>query len=471
MTETPDPTAELGEQLEECRRAPNPLDRFNTVVLQRAPYWRAQRQIMRALAEPEVDTVAVVSGHMTGKSYGAAGATLGWISLYEDSMVVSTGPTNQQINKVLWSEIRKARSGSPLLHDVGKITRTPNAWEIAEGWAAYGFSTKEPERFQGLHPKGPVLVVVDEASGVNDPTTHQALDSLNPRKKLYISNPIKDHGPFFDVCQRAKDDPKIRLIKIPSTDSPDILLEHSPRGLADAAWLRRMIADYGADSQVVKVRVKAEFPDSSADSLLPSWWLDLCEAADHVPGGHRRMAIDLGLGGGGGDPTVFVIRDDNGILYYEASNRLTLEAAASRAAQLAQRFYVQPARISWDAESIGADFGNRLRQVGLIGCVPYLGKRSVKVSARTVNLRGASHMAMRRRLDPNRRDAFDKPRPTFAIPREFMAKFRAEVREITISSDSLGRDVIRTKEDVCKALGHSPDHSDTLAQSFAFPNL
>jgi phage terminase large subunit len=457
-------TAELADILRDVQSRANPLDAFNSIVLQRAAYWRSQRDIARALMDPEIRTVVVPAGHSVGKSYFAGGAILGWLTLLADSMVVSTGPSHFQLDKVLWKEIRKARAGSPLLRGLGKLTRSPNILEYEEGWSALGISTTEPERLQGLHPKGPLLVVVDEASGVNDPDIWEGLDSLKPVKKLLISNPLRAMGKFYEVCRQAEDDPTIRLIRIPSTDSPDIGLPVSPRGLADATWLRDMRLDYGKDSQTWRVRVAALFPEGAADLLVPPSWLDACQAAPHVPAGPRRMAIDLGLGNGG-DLTVLLVRDDNGVHHVEADNRWSLEAAAERAARLAERFGVEPVRITWDFEGLGAGFGRELSLQGLHGCVPYRGQalsRNVKYD----RARTAVHMLLRQRLNPATRDDWGRPLPQFSVPRALCERLRGELRELTHHPDSSGRSVLRTKDLVRAALGRSPDFTDTLAQSF-----
>jgi hypothetical protein len=75
----------------------------------------------------------------------------------------------------------------------------------------------------------------------------------------------------------------------------------------------------------------------------------------------------------------------------------------------------------------------------------------------------------RRRLDPSYRDTLVTVKPTFAIPREFMARLRKELREITHSPGLKGQTVLLPKELVKAALRFSPDFTDTLAGTFAFP--
>ena len=437
-------------------------------MLGRGRYTGPQRAIARALWDPAVSTVACPAGHSVGKSFLAAGALLGWLTLHPDSVVVSTSPSNAQLSGVLWKEIARARNRSPLLRHVGRLTKNPNKLDYGDGWFAIGYATNKAERLQGFHSTGPLLNIVDEASGITDPELWATLRSLKPRKTLLISNPLRADGPFYEACLRAESDPRIRLIRIPATDSPDIGLEHSPRGLADASWLRDMRSEFGDGSLVWKVRVEARFPDASEDALIPLAWLDRCGTVEPVRGGDTRLAIDL-AGGHGGDQTVLLVRDDNGVLEIQASNQWSLEVAASKAALLVQKYAVAPHRVTWDAEGLGTDFANRLSQVGIVGAQPYRGA-TPSPAPRFANLRAACHWLLRQRLDPERRDRWDRPRPGFAIPREYLARLRPEVRELRYSLDARGRVLLRPKEEVTRVLRHSPDFSDTLAQSFAYPH-
>ena len=473
---------DLAEVLAGCLADENPLDCFNEVVLNRVDrsrtlhdgthpgeHWWAQKDILKALWEPEIDTIAVPSGHSVGKSFVGADAVLGWPTLHRESLVVSTSPSNTQLSGVLWKEIKKARANSPILSRIGRVTQLPNRFKLGEGWEAIGYSTNKAERIQGWHSAGPLLLLVDEASGILDPDIWATLESLKPWKKLLLGNTLHAHGYFYDACRRADDgDRTVKKIHIPSTFSPDIHRERSERGLADAMFLRNMANQYGIGSQTWNIRVLAEFPDGANDALVPQAWLDRSARAVHVPGGHRRISIDLGLGNGG-DPTVIVVRDDNGILHFESNERLNMEAAASRAAQLAQRFGVLPSRITWDFEGIGVDFGNRLKQFGLVGCTPYRGQTPSKKEQFT-NLRTASHWAMRRRLDPEWRIANGTVPPPFAIPSEYLGRLRRELKEITHSPGARDRIVLRDSMEVRAALRHSPDYTDALAQSFAYTN-
>lgn len=460
-------TTDLARALAWCHRQRNPLDAFNTAILGRGAYWSAQRAICRALADPTVTTVAVPAGHSVGKSFVASGAIVGWPALYPQSLVVSTGPSNTQLNEVLWKEVRRAVRGS-VFASIGRLTQNPQKLDFGGGLTALGYATNTAERLQGHHAAGPLLVVVDEASGVEDPEVWATLASLKPAKRLLISNPIRPDGPFYDVCKRAETDPAVRLIRIPSLDSPDIALETSPRGLADAAWLREMEADWGRDSLVWKVRVLALFPGDSSDSLLPRWWLDLAGRTLHRRQGHARIAVDLAEGKGG-DRTVILVRDDSGPLSLDYSDGWDFAETARRVRQLADRHGVPPHRISFDAAGIGADFGNRLASVGLPECRAYKGGESG--GTKFGNLRSAAAWALRQRLDPDRLVQLTHgtwaKQPPFAIAPEWLAAIAPEARELRYRLRGKLTE-LEPKDEMVKRLKRSPDLVDALIQSFAY---
>jgi hypothetical protein len=465
----PSLTEELAETLTWCLEQRNPLNAFNDVILCRPPLWRAQREIGLALEDPTVTTVAVKAGHSVGKSYSAAGFILGLQHLHLDSLVMTTSPSNTQLSGVLWKEIRKAWTHAPLIKNSGRLTKNPNHLDLGDGWESYGFATNQAERMQGFHAAGgPLYVVVDEASGIRDPASWATLKSLKPKKTLLISNPLYDHGHFYETCRRAEDDRSVRLITIPSTDSPDIHLEESPRGLADAAWLREMIADYGVDSQTFKVRVLAQFPDGGADLLIPPSWLDRAERATHVPGGPRWLGIDVSECTGA-DQAVLVVRDSNGIIDFKGGNRGGFAWIAEQARFLVDAYAIDPSHIIYDQFGPGADFANRLAQVGLVGARAYRGGRKSKV-AKWGCLRDACHWMLRRRLDPFHCGEDGRIPPPFSIPAEYLKRMRVELREITYTTDDTGANIVRNGLEVRAALRFSPDYTDALTQSFMSPN-
>ena len=81
-----------------------------------------QESVLRDLAESP--WVTVRSGQGVGKTGVEAVALLWFLTCFRFPRVVATAPTRQQLHDVLWSEVEKWRSNSPLLRELLKWTKT-----------------------------------------------------------------------------------------------------------------------------------------------------------------------------------------------------------------------------------------------------------------------------------------------------------------------------------------------------------
>ena len=131
---------------------------FSRGVLRFNP-WAVQEQILRAVDQPNA-RVAVKACHASGKSAVAARSVLHHVTSYHDGICVTTAPSWEQVERILWGEIKSAVEVSRLPYP------PPLQTEIRFGPQNYaiGLSTNRGVRFQGFH--GRVLIVIDEAPGV-----------------------------------------------------------------------------------------------------------------------------------------------------------------------------------------------------------------------------------------------------------------------------------------------------------------
>jgi hypothetical protein len=439
---------------------------FNHAVLGRKNYWAGQIEIAESVLAHR--TTLVQAGNLVGKTYVLAGILLWYLYTRDDAIVISTAPTQTQLEEVLWKEVRSAWRNSKVPLD-GRLLADPQKIALSDTHFALGYSTTKTERLSGHHANN-LLVIVDEFSGI-DPEIVEALDSLDAHRTLAVGNPIRPDGAFYERCVSAHENPHTNLLIIPSTDSPDIELERSPRGLASRTWLESVRADYGEGSHWWLSHVLAQFPGSVIEAVILPAWLDVAAQTRHRRAGPARIAIDLGEGGGG-DQTVIIVRDDNGILAIEYSRHWNLETTATKAALLAQRFNVPGWRVSWDAGGIGSDFLNRLEAVGLHSANPYRGGSGG--NAKFANTRTSATWALRKRLDPKRMIPVNPsspvlvPQPPFAIAPAHVALMRRELQALRYGQDEKNRVILESKESLIKRLKHSPDFADALAQSFAY---
>lgn len=453
----------------------NPVD-FNLNVLGRDSddgcgnrgYWSAQRDIVNSVRDHRV-TLAY-TGNMIGKTNAAAGTLHWFLKTVTNSLVIATAPTNVQLQEVLWKEVERSYRGSKVPLG-GRILRSPLKIDFGGGWQALAYSTTDVERFSGHHAAD-LLVIGDEASGIADPI-FEAIRSLKPTRELLIGNPLRPDGHFYDRIQSAPSNRFANVIHVSSLGSPHVHLEKSPWGLADATWIEQCRNDYGENSLWWKCHVLGVFPDDAFDAVFLRDWLDLAFRTIHQPGGFPRLQIDLALGNGG-DLAVLIVRDDNGVLHCEASNTMTLEATATRAALLAQKYGIEPRRIAYDVEGIGADFDNRLQTAGLRGCQPYRGGGGG--SKKYFNNRTQAAWHARQRLDPKHMKVTTGgvmvPQVPFSLtnlPDRSKQLLRKELQELRYEV-GVTQTKLEDGKTYEKRIKRSPDHQASFCGSFLWNN-
>ncbi len=90
------------------------------VLLFKPDEWQ-QLALMDLAENPKV---AIKSGQGVGKTSLEAVALLWFLCCYPYPRIVATAPTKQQLHDVLWSEVSKWMSKSPLLSKILKWTKT-----------------------------------------------------------------------------------------------------------------------------------------------------------------------------------------------------------------------------------------------------------------------------------------------------------------------------------------------------------
>lgn len=213
--------------------------------------WQA-KALMDLARNPKV---AIKSGQGVGKTGIEAVALLWFLCCFPYPRVVATAPTKQQLHDVLWSEVSKWLSKSPLLSSILKWTKTYiYMLGYEKRWFAVARTATKPENMQGFHEDN-MLFIVDEASGVADPIMEAILGTLSGtnNKLLMCANPTKRSGVFFDAFN--KDRELYCCYTVSSADSTRTNKDN----------IKSLIRKYGENSNVVRVRVYGEFPNDEDD--------------------------------------------------------------------------------------------------------------------------------------------------------------------------------------------------------------
>lgn len=229
-----------------------------------------------------------------------------WISTRPigEAVVVSTAPTYQQVNKILWEEIRKhhataKRRGTPMIGYVtqGDEWKTPDGKILAFGRKP---ATGNIHGFQGIHRKF-VLAIGDEACGLPEEiwTGIEAITTGDSCRMLYIGNPDDRQTEFG----KAFLDPKVandwNRISVPASSTPNFTGEKVPallnEVLVSRGWADDRLRAWGPDDPRYISKVTAKFPEQSKSSLFPPALV--AQSMDQVPvqavGPVVRLGVDV----------------------------------------------------------------------------------------------------------------------------------------------------------------------------------
>jgi hypothetical protein len=426
--------------------------------------WSIQRDIARSVSEH--GHTAVQSAHGLGKSFLAAVLAAWWIDTHppDDTIVISTAPSQDQVHGILWEEIRGLHSKANLR---GIVQRT-DRWLIGD--RIVGMGRKPPDysqsAFQGWHRRF-VLVVLDEACGIPSGlwTAVETVTTGQHCRILAIGNPDDPNSHFRRLCQGA---PGWKSFKISCFDSPNFTGEPVPDYLREVltpvSWADERAAEWGIDNPLYISKVLGEFPTDHPWSVVRM--SDLYACGIPAPRTQKEMLpVELGVDvGGGGDETV--IRERRGIIAGrewrersdrpETISRLVLAAINQSGAT----------RVKVDAIGIGAGLVGELRNLRDRGA------HNADIIAVSVSERAS---------DPNMyynlRSQIWWEVGRLAAEARIMDLSRMENADATIAQlleprykhDLRGRIQVEPKDEIRKRAGRSPDNADALLLAFYTP--
>lgn len=241
--------------------------------------WQAEilGEIRDALASGAAATTAiqeaVASGHGPGKSALIAWLILWGLSTFADTKGIVTANTEVQLRTKTWPELAKWHRMFIARHWFN-LTATAlysadpeheRTWRVD----AIAWSERNTEAFAGLHNQGKRIVVFfDEGSAIPDiiwETTEGALtDEATEILWCVFGNPTRNTGRFRECFGRYRH--RWRTHQVDSRTAK----------LTNKAQIAQWIADYGEDSDFVRVRVRGVFPRSGSTQFIGG---DLVEAA------------------------------------------------------------------------------------------------------------------------------------------------------------------------------------------------
>ena len=270
----------------------------------KAETWSKQREIIESVRDHH--NTAVHSCHEVGKSWIAAATAAWWLDTHPigEARVVTTAPTQAQVEAILWNEINGFHERAGL---AGRLNLTE--WYFGKYLAGLGRKPSEhsPAAFQGLHARY-LLLILDEAYGIpkNIWDGGSTLAANEHSRVLVIGNP-DGPGEFEDVCKPSE---TWNVIHVGYEHTPNFTGEPVSQYLKDMLIHPRWVEDrrkkWGETSALFQSKCEGRFPTSGDPYAVVRYdWARLCQLNELPRGSRVEAGVDVGAGG---DRTVVRVR-------------------------------------------------------------------------------------------------------------------------------------------------------------------
>jgi hypothetical protein len=250
--------------------------------------------------------IAIASGHGIGKS-SLAGQLSKWaLDCWVDARVVVTANTESQLITKTSPEVAKWHSMAITRDWFNRATMKISSKERPESWRLdfVTWSKNNTEAFAGLHNMGRlILVITDESSSIDDNVAEVIEGALTDENTVLIwlamGNPTRNTGWFHSAFHRYRARWIVRQIDARTVDG------------TNKDYLDELVAAYGIDSDIVKVRVLGQFPSTSSLQFIGSGVVQAARereivATDYLPSDPVIFGIDHARFGD--DQSVLAIR-------------------------------------------------------------------------------------------------------------------------------------------------------------------
>ncbi len=380
----------MGTLLEATRFATNEIQRrtdteryFNDPVawgeyMIGAHLWSKQRDVMQSVVTNK--STAVKAAHGVSKSYTAGFLACWWIDTrtarYDDTFVVTTAPSLQQVAGILWREIRTFKKMIDDRYAEGlidhKLPGTINAfneWKDERG-KLIGFGRKPPDNkeesgLQGIH--GHVFAVADEACGVSlDMIDALAnITSNEGSRRLLIGNPTNPASHFGKIFKENTGVWSLHTISVFDsphfTDEKETTPQHVLDVLTGPQYVEDKRLEYGENSARYKARVLGEFAWDLGDTLITPEDLAVAHDTEIHPLEADSVKLGVDIGRYGADRSVIYVNTGGRVRLYKAFDKNSLVQLANEVHNAAIDFGASEVR--YDLQGIGQGFEELLFQL------------------------------------------------------------------------------------------------------------
>ena len=432
--------------------------------------WETQKAILDAIDDPEIEIVAVSSCHASGKTKSVGCSIMAYLLKNPgNSRSICTAPTRRQVEQQIFLEL------SSIYHKIQ--TMLPGSellkaeLRLAHGWGCIGFTTKDPERFQGYHGEK-IILHVDEGSGV-DSAIYMAIEGIRASgdiKLVITSNPTKSTGYFADLFRNPP--PRTKLIKISCFDTPNFYgnniktiedlrkadVENLPIPAPAALSLRfaqAKLKQWGFNSIWFKIKILGEFAQEDADSIFTIESIQQAFDSEITYTDKDPIMVSIDPARYGDDRFACLLQRGKVICDHLVIHKTDLMTATGRVVEWLRPYQSHKPKLFVDPIGIGSGVADRLKELGFD-----VVEVNVSVPSNTpdkyLNLRAENYFELQ--------DLFNNEDIAIHLPKEISDDMMNDLLATKYQVvDSTGKVKVLSKTEIKKQTGGvSPDLADAL---------
>ena len=406
----------------------------------------------------EMLRLAVASGRGIGKSALVSWIVVWYLSTRIGASTIVSANGEAQLRTITWPEIGKWAAMAINSHwfETSSTNLRPAAWLASlverdlkispRAWAVEGrlWSKETPDSYAGLHNHVGVLLIFDEAAGIDDSIWDVSqgffTEKTENRFWLVFSNPRRNSGYFYDTFGKKSvywDSRQIDARQVEGTD----------KTIYD-----QIIAEYGPDSNQARVEIYGEFPMDEDGSFISP--ILVSEAFKRKAYDDDSAPVVLGIdpARSGADSTVLVVRKGRDLVAIERHHGDDTMETVGNIIDAIQRY--EPTMACIDEGGIGAGILDRLNEQRYKVRGVNFGWKAKNPRAH-LNKRAEIWCAMREWLK------------SASIPED--RRLKDDLTGVKSMFTSSGAIQLESKKDMRSRGLDSPDSADALAVTFAFP--
>jgi len=401
---------------------------------------------------------AVSSGRGIGKSALVSWITIWMLSTRIGSTTIISANSESQLRSVTWAEITKWLAMALNSHwfEVSATRLMPAKWltelverDLKKGtryWGVEGrlWSAENPDAYAGVHNFDGVLVVFDEASGIDDSiwavTSGFFTENTPNRFWMAFSNPRRNTGYFYEAFNSKREFWTTKVVDARTVEG------------TDKQVYQQIIDEYGADSSQAHVEVYGQFPSEGDDQFISANIVDDAMKRPKYQDQSAPIVIGVDPARFGADATVIAVRQGRDIISIQRHRGDDTMTVVGHVIEAIEEY--KPALVVIDEGGLGAGIVDRLKEQ--------------RYKVKGINFGNKSTNPIM--YGNKRAEMWGKMKDwlkTASIPLDRFLK--TDLISPMMKPDSKGTIFLESKKDM-KARGlASPDAADAICVTFAFP--